>query len=266
MQKPLIVVKLGGSALTDKRRAHTPRIREISRAAEQVAKLTKRCALVIVHGAGSYGHIPVTRWKLQSGFRHPTQLMGLAVTKAKLLEWEAVFDEAFLKRQVPLIPLLASDFVLTRKGRIASADLRPVKSWLNLRCIPSIGGDIVTDMEDGFAVLSGDQLATYLAVELKASRLVFATDVEGIFDSNPKLDPHAHLISELSAGSALRVVENARVSTYPDVTGGMAGKITEAATAASKGIPVFFINLMKDERLTKVILGQDVRGSKILPD
>jgi isopentenyl phosphate kinase len=266
MQKPLIVVKLGGSALTDKKRAYTPRIREIDRAAKQVTELTKRCALVIVHGAGSYGHIPVTRWKLQSGFSHRAQLKGLAETKAKLLEWEAVFDEVFLKHQIPLIPLLASDFVLTKNRRIASADLHPIRSWLSLGCIPSIGGDIVTDMKNGFAILSGDQLAAYLAVELKASRLIFATDVEGIFDANPKIDPHAHLISELSTRSALRVVQNARVSTFPDVTGGMAGKISEAVVAASKGVPVFFINLTKDERLSKAILGQEVKGSKILPD
>jgi isopentenyl phosphate kinase len=64
----------------------------------------------------------------------------------------------------------------------------------------------------------------------------------------------------------LRVVEAARVSTAPDVTGGMAGKITEAVVAASKGIPVSFINLTKDERLAKAILGKEIRCSKILPD
>jgi isopentenyl phosphate kinase len=121
-------------------------------------------------------------------------------------------------------------------------------------------------MKKGFAVLSGDQLATHLAVELKASQLIFATDVDGIFDANPNLNSNARLISELTSGSALQVVEKARVSTAPDVTGGMAGKIMEAVVAASKGIPVFFINLTKDERLTKVILGQEVRCSKILPD
>ena len=266
MRKPLIVVKLGGSALTDKKRIYTPRVQEIRRAAKQIAELGKRFSLAVVHGAGSYGHIPVKQWRLESGFRNRRQLKGLAATKSKLLEWETIFDTVFLRYQVPIMPLLASDFVVTRNGRISSADLRPLRNWLSIGCVPSTGGDIVTDLKNGFSVVSGDQLATYLAVGLGASRLIFGTDVDGIFTANPKLDPHARLLRELTASSALRVTGRASVSTAPDVTGGMAGKIVEAVAAASKGIPVYFINLTKNERLAKVALGQEVRCSKILPD
>ena len=266
MGKPLIVVKLGGSALTDKRRIFTPRVKGIHRAAEQVAELSKRFSLVVVHGAGSYGHIPVKQWGLESGLRNRRQLKGLTETKSKLLEWEEIFDVIFLKHQIPLIPLLASDFVVTRNGRISSADLRPVRNWLSIGCVPSTGGDIVSDQKNGFSVLSGDQLATYLAVQLKASRLVFGTDVDGIFSADPKREPDARVIRELTSSTALRAAVRARVSDAPDVTGGMAGKIVEAARAASKGIPVYFVNLTADNRLVKVSVDRDVLCSKILPN
>jgi isopentenyl phosphate kinase len=265
MRKPLIVVKLGGSALTDKERIFTPRAKEIHRAAEQVARLRKRFSLVVVHGAGSYGHIPVRQWRLESGLRNRRQLEGLAATKSKLLEWEEIFDRVFLKHQIPLIPLLASDFVVTRKGRISAADLRPFRNWLSINCVPSTGGDIVSDLKNGFSVLSGDQLAAYLAVQLKASRLVFGTDVDGIFSADPKHDPHARIIRELTSSTALDAAARARVSDTPDVTGGMAGKIIEARRAASNGIPVYFVNLTVDNRLANVGLDREVLCSKILP-
>ena len=266
LPKPLIVVKLGGSALTDKKRIYTPRVKEIRRASKQIAQLRKKLSLVVVHGAGSYGHIPVEQWKLGSGFKNRRMLKGLAVTKSKLLEWEMIFDAIFLKSEIPLVPLIASDFVVARIGRISSVNLSAMRKLLSLGCVPSVGGDIVTDLDTGFSVVSGDQLAAYLAVKLRATRLVFATDVDGIFDANPKLNPRAKILTDLTVSSARSAVTGANVSIVPDVTGGMAGKLVEAGVAASKGIPVYFINLTKDARLAKAALGQDVLCSRILPD
>jgi isopentenyl phosphate kinase len=45
----------------------------------------------------------------------------------------------------------------------------------------------------------------------------------------------------------------------------MAGKIVEAVAAASRGIPVYFINLTKNDRLAKVAFNEEVLCSKILP-
>ncbi|HXZ97872.1 MAG TPA: isopentenyl phosphate kinase, partial [Candidatus Acidoferrum sp.] len=208
---------------------------------------------------------PVRQWRLESGLRSRRQLKGLAVTKSKLLEWEEIFNRIFLNHQIPLIPFLASDFVVTRKGRISSADLRPLRNWLRIGCVPSTGGDIVSDLKNGFSVLSGDQLAAYLAIQLKASRLIFGTDVDGIFSADPKSEPHAHLIGELTASTALHAAARARVSDTPDVTGGMAGKIVEATRAASSGIPVYFVNLTLDNRLADVGLNPKVPCSKIIP-
>ncbi len=50
------------------------------------------------------------------------------------------------------------------------------------------------DSEQGFAILSGDQLIVRLAIELDAERVIFGSDVDGIFTSNPKLDKNAKLI------------------------------------------------------------------------
>ncbi len=257
------MIKLGGSALTDKSRIYTPRSRVIARAARQVAVIAKRFSIVIVHGAGSYGHIPVKRLGLAHGFTNPRQLRGLAATKLKLLEWEQIFDAVFLKHNVPLIPLFASDFVVANGGRIASAELGPLKRWLRIGCVPTTGGDIVQDSKTGFSILSGDQLATHLAIRLKALKVIFAMDEDGIFDSDPKQNPKAKLLLDLTPSQASLLARTSTMSTTLDVTGGMAGKIKEAVEVASKGIPVYFVNLTKDERLRKVAFAEKVPCSKI---
>jgi len=263
MLKPLVVIKLGGSALTDKNRMFTPRIIEIHRAASQLAQLSPKFSLIVVHGAGSYGHIPVKTWHLEHGFTSRSQLEGLAATKGRLLEWESKFTQVFLKHHVPLVPVLASDFIITRNGRITSANLQPLQNLLNLGCVPSTGGDIVSDLSRGFAVLSGDQLAAYLAIKMRASHLIFGTDVDGIFNANPKHTPTAVLLTKLTPDAALKAAALAEAIDTPDVTGGMAGKIREATPAASKGITVQFINLTKDRRLAKAMLSQKTTGTVI---
>jgi isopentenyl phosphate kinase len=265
LAKHLIIIKLGGSALTDKKRIYTPRMSAIQRAARQVAAIYKKFNILLVHGAGSYGHIPVKKYGLTQGFRSSGQLKGLTETKSRLLEWETILGKAMAKYGVPVMPFIASSYVTASNGRIVSADLEPLRRWLRIGCVPSTGGDIVPDQKRGFSVVSGDQLAAYLAVELKASRLVFGVDVDGIYDSNPKLERNARLLTHLTVLSASRLLTRNWAMTEPDVTGGMPGKLKEALNAASKGIPVSFVNLTKDNRLLDAAQGLNVVGSKILP-
>ena len=266
MGKPLIVIKLGGSALTDKTKIYTPRMSAIRKAAKQVADLAGAFSIILVHGAGSYGHISAKRWDLAAGFKKRSQLTGLSTTKLKLLEWEAILSDVFLSLRIQIFPMSTSDFVVTSNGRISLADLGPVRKWLSLGCVPSLGGDLVADLRKGFAILSGDQLAAYLAIRLRATRLIFGTDVDGIFDSNPKLNSQARLLKALSSSDASRLTRAARLTNASDVTGGMAGKIREAIGAAKKGIPVDFVNLAKGERLKSVALGRNAPYTRILPD
>lgn len=264
MHKPLIVIKLGGSALTDKTRIYTPRIPIIHSAASQVAEIRKDCSIILIHGAGSYGHIPVRRYGLQHGWRSPKQLRGLSLTKLKLIEWENLLDEILLEHGVPVIPFLASDLFLTEKGRIVSAWLKPLASWLRLGCVPITGGDIVPDRKNGFSILSGDQIAAFIAFRLKATRLIYAVDVDGVFNTNPTLDSNPQLLETLTISSAARLVSRATSGTTPDVTGGMAGKIIESLYATRHRIPVYFVNLTRSGRLRKAALGQQVTSSRLI--
>jgi isopentenyl phosphate kinase len=254
LSKPLVVIKLGGAALTDKREIYTRRTKIVRSAARQIALVRSRFTVVIVHGAGSYGHLPVKQFGLSRGFRNKRQLKGLSETKYRLLEWELMLSEVFREYKIPVIPFMPSDYIIARNGRIDGCNLSPIKEWMLLGCVPSTGGDIVPDVSTGFSIVSGDQLAVYIATSLGASKLIFATDVDGIFDSDPNQNRAARLLRLVQVGSVKRIA--ARVGPdITDVTGGMRGKIDEATRAASEGIPVFFVNLLIGNRLRDVVLG-----------
>jgi isopentenyl phosphate kinase len=257
------VIKLGGAALTDKKIICTPRMRVIRSAANQVAEIQATRSVLLVHGAGSYGHIPVKRFGLSKGYRGPAQLKGLSQTKFQLLEWESTLDRVFLQHKIPILPFLPSNFIVARRGRIVSCDIDPIKASIKLGCIPIAGGDIVSDTSKGFSIVSGDQLAAYMAIALRATMLVFATDVDGIFNSDPKMKDEAQLIQKLHISNMRRIGTDIS-ETVTDVTGGMKGKLEEAATAASNGIPVFFVNLLKGSRLQDLVLGKQVTCSEVI--
>ena len=257
------MIKLGGAALTDKTRIYTPRFKTLHSAARQLTAIKKRWSVILVHGAGSYGHIPVKTFGLSKGYHDQTQLRGLGETKFRLLEWEFTIDEVFLQHNVPIVPFVTSCYTVARRGRILSCDIDPIKTWIKLGCVPSTGGDIVSDVSAGFSIVSGDQLAAYLAIALKARMLIFATDVDGIFDADPKTRQSAHLIKEISV-SSIRRISTDMGRTITDVTGGMKNKLEEAAAAAFNGIPVFFVNLLKGNRMQDLVLGRRAVCSELV--
>ena len=255
LSKPLVVIKLGGAALTDKKKIYTPRVQVVRSAARQIAAMRSRFSLVIVHGAGSYGHMPVSKFKLSGGFRSTLQLNGLSETKARLLEWELILSNIFRQFKIPVISITTSDYVIARQGRIDSSDLRPIKRWIRLGCVPSTGGDIVSDSATGFSIVSGDQLAVHIAISLQASKLIYGTDVDGIFDSNPKQNRSARLLRFVQIRDLARISATV-ASDVTDVTGGMKAKVEEASRAVSAGISVFVVNLTKGNRMRDITFGQ----------
>ncbi|MFQ6130038.1 MAG: kinase, partial [Candidatus Hadarchaeaceae archaeon] len=70
--KPLIV-KFGGSVITDKRRRFAVKQATLRRLARELA--AAKGPLVLVHGGGSFGHPMASKYKIAEGYRNNRQLM-----------------------------------------------------------------------------------------------------------------------------------------------------------------------------------------------
>jgi len=255
----LMVLKLGGSVITVKDEPMTADKVNIKRLAEEIAAARLR-RLVIVHGGGSFGHPIAKQYGIAEGFISDRQILGFSKTHQAMVSLNGLIVDALLKLSVPAVSVVPSSFIVTDKGRIGDVDFKVVRHLVDWGIIPVLFGDAVLDRGRGFSILSGDQLAVRIATELDASSLVFGVDVDGVYTSNPKLAPKARLIERLPLEKLRGMIEIGRALTT-DVTGGMLGKVSEAAAAVEAGVGVLIVNASKPGIILKALRGEPVTGT-----
>jgi isopentenyl phosphate kinase len=257
----LIVIKLGGAVITDKTQLCVVKRKTITSTARVLAKQRD---YILVHGAGSFGHIPVDKYNLRGPIESRQQLLGYARTKASLLKLENELVTILAEERIPVAPVVASSCLMADRGRIVSQNFQTIASMLKLGLVPCIGGDLVQDVSLGASVVSGDQIAVNLAKAFHAHTIIFGTDVDGLFTTNPKLDRKARLIPTLHSAELKEWTQKAGPANAPDVSGGMRGKLTEILPAVRAGVKVVIINLNNPVRLRAAIAGKPVRGTRIV--
>ena len=256
------VLKLGGSVVTRKDEPLTPNIDAINRLADEIFRADSK-PLIVIHGGGSYGHPIAKKYCIRGGFKDETQLFGFSETHQAMISLNSLLTEAFLKHGIPAFSISPSSFIITSKGRIRGLNLKVLKSALTFGMVPILYGDAVFDDKLGFTILSGDQIAATLAVKLKAERIIMGVDVDGLYDSDPKINPSAHLIPELSLKEYANVIRQVGESISPDVTGGMLGKILELRVAVENRIEVLIVNALKPDNIYRALRGEEVVGTRI---
>lgn len=258
--KPLIV-KLGGSVITDKRKEFAVKKAALRRLANELT--AAKGPLILVHGGGSFGHTVASKYDIAEGYRGERQLMGFSLTHRSMEKLNAYVIDALQMAGLPAVAIQPSACAVVSGGRIKSMELTPVRKFLELGIIPVLYGDAVPDLRRGMSILSGDQLVVYLARELKASRVVFGVDVDGVYTADPKVRRGVKLIRMVTPSSWRSIVKSIGAAGGPDVTGGMASKVEELLTLAESGIEAEIVNAAKPDILKRAILGERGLGTTI---
>jgi isopentenyl phosphate kinase len=260
MAAGLTIVKLGGSVLTRKREVERVRAKILTRLAKEL-RIPDRPPLVLLHGAGSFGHPGAHRWRLAEP-PAPTEardhrLRGAAIVSAEVrrlhhLVLRALLDAGLNPWSVPL-PCLARN----RAGELAAFDATPFRRILDAGAIPVSFGDVVPDEAWGFSILSADTVAVELVRRLGSRRLLFVSDVEGVL--SPSTDgrrrrPIERITPEVL--TALRPSPRAK-----DVTGGIHGKVRAMLEAAGAGADAGLISGLRHGALSRALRGEWVYGS-----
>ncbi|MFZ0004830.1 MAG: isopentenyl phosphate kinase [Methanoregula sp.] len=245
----LVILKLGGSVITDK--GADCRVNRI--ALNSIATTIANApisGLIIVHGAGSCGHPEAKRYRLDKG-AVAGQTEGITVTHRIVSALNAEVVSALREVGVPALGVHPLHVCIADKGRLIAFENRHLQEMLALGMVPVIHGDVVMDLSHGACIVSGDQLVRYLAVALKCTRVGLATDVPGVLDGErvvPEITPRT--VDALHIGN----------SSHTDVTGGMKGKIDEllGLAAAGSGADIFEVS-----RLGDFLAGKDHGGTKV---
>jgi isopentenyl phosphate kinase len=225
-----VVLKLGGSIVTDK--AGDCAIRR-DRIAAMAAEIAARPAipLVLVHGAGSCGHPQARHHRLDLGIP-PGDIAGITETHAAVVRLNGVIVEALRAAGREAVGVHPLGYCIATEGRLRDPDWSAVGLLLALGVTPVLHGDVVADTARGASIVSGDQLVASLARALPAERVGLATDVPGVLGKDGAV---VERVTRQSAGGL------AGGSTNTDVTGGMGGKLAELLDLADAGIaPAIF--------------------------
>ncbi len=225
MVSDVALIKLGGALITEKSKPYTLREDVLKRAAKEIAEALGPC--IVVHGVGSFGHVPVIKRKLYTGFQDPKQLPDLSKTMIEVFELRMAVTNALLDAGLSPVLFLPSNVFTMENEEIAGHFGGGLRRFLNLGMTPLLGGDMCADEDRGFSVCSGDKVMQILAQLLNPKYVIFATDVAGIYTADPKLDSNAELITHIALSRIHEIEKLADKAATPDITKGMRGKLEE---------------------------------------
>jgi isopentenyl phosphate kinase len=253
----MIILKLGGSVITEKSKQCTFRKNVMDNLAEKIKKANKQT--IIIHGAGSFGHIQAKKFRLIEGFNTKEQLLGFSFTHEMVQRLNTMVLKSLQARNIPAVSISPHTVVRLENHEISDIDYKIFEEYLENKFTPVTYGDVVLDKKHIFSICSGDLLTMALSNHFKPEKVIFVIDEDGLYNSNPKLNKNAQLIES----TTITNLENLTTSKdkHDDVTGGMRGKIKTIKKISELGIDTILLNGNKPERLYKVLIGEGVKST-----
>lgn len=264
MRKKLVLLKIGGSVITDKKNNNKKiKKQNLKRIADEIFQEWKKegFSLVIVHGVGSFGHILAKKFDLKGGYKNPEQIRALSDIYSDLAELNGIVIEYLRRNGIPATLFKISSSWLLNNRELKNGNVNLIERMLDLGIVPVLHGDVLLDEKLKFSILSGDYIIYHLAKSLKADRVILGTDTDGVFDCDPVLNKNSKLLKEINT----EIIKGISLgeSRSIDVTGGMKGKINELLKLAELGIGSEIINIAQKGILEKALEGNKDMGTVI---
>lgn len=210
-----VVLKLGGSVITEKARPSTVDEVALEQAARVIAE-AETDRLVLVHGGGSFGHPAAA----DHGVTETTGTHDVDAVRAihdAMRELNDAVVGRLAEAGVRALPMHPSSAAARREDGTLRMESYTVATLLDEGFVPVLHGDGVAHAGSGVSVLSGDEIVAHLATGLSADRVGLCSTAPGVLDADGEVVDH---VSEYEA-----VADSLHGSHTTDVTGGMAGKV-----------------------------------------
>ncbi|NJD77287.1 MAG: isopentenyl phosphate kinase family protein [Candidatus Methanoperedens sp.] len=244
-----VILKIGGSVITEKGSVSSTRKDNIDRISHEIASFKSETDvdLILVHGAGSFGHPQAMKW-IKDGF----DARGVYQTHSSVKILNSMVLDSLTCAGINALPIHPLSSCLLEDGRLVDMQVEKIKIMLDRDIVPVLHGDVVMDRKQGASVLSGDRLVPYLAIALNASKIGAGSDVDGV------LDEKGAVIKKITPHNFIDLKNQIRGSASSDVTGGMLGKVSEFLELAKKGINSRIFNAARKDMTSKFLYGEDV--------
>lgn len=220
-----VFLKLGGSLITDKSRAHVVRPEVLARLADEIGASLERLPglrLLVGHGSGSFGHMAASKYHTRAGVSGPESWRGFAEVWYEARALNQMVIEALSKAGIPVIAFPPSAILEAHDGRPGRIDTRALSAALQAGLVPVVYGDTIFDDARGGTILSTEDVFSALAPVLRPARILLAGMDPGVYADFPACQRLLERITPDTFGSVASGVSG---SASPDVTGGMREKV-----------------------------------------
>jgi isopentenyl phosphate kinase len=257
--RELVFVKLGGSIITDKLQAATPRLEVIERLAKEIrAAQSERPELRILlgHGSGSFGHVVSEKYRVHRGIATDQSWWGYAETGAAAARLNRIVTDTCLATGISVVSVQPSASARCRRGELVSMEVYPIRQALRRDLVPLVYGDVAFDDIQGCTIISTENVLAYLARALHPTRLVTVGKVDGVYDRDPLEHEAARHIPRITPDTFARIETRLGGSHGVDVTGGMLSKVREMVALVSQGHTqrVHLISGKREGALARVLI------------
>ncbi|KAH3982913.1 hypothetical protein HBI56_147260 [Parastagonospora nodorum] len=223
-----VVIKLGTSSIVDEK-THQPLLSILSLIVETACKLHADGHRVVIVSSGAIG-VGLRRMNLPRRPKHLPQVQALAaIGQCRLM---SLWDQLFGNLNQPIAQVLLTRNDIADRTQYQNAQNTFIE-LLSMGVIPIVNENdtlAVTEIKFG----DNDTLSAITAGMVQADYLFLMTDVDCLYDKNPRSNPDAKAIEVVEDIAELAADVSSAGSSLG--TGGMSTKIVAARLATSAGV------------------------------
>ena len=247
--KRRIVIKVGTSTLTHA--SGQLNIRVVEELVKVISDIKNSGYEIVLVTSGAIG-LGAARLGMSSKPKDtPTKQACAAIGQCELMN---MYDKLFNEYNIIAAQVLLTKYVLTDERKINVENC--IETIIAKGAIPIVNeNDVVAIDELELEVGENDSLAAMVACLIKADLLIILSDIDGMYDKDPRTNPDAKLISRIE-----KITDDIRHAAGDAGTafgtGGMATKLHAAQIVMQSGIDMLIINGDRPKNLYDIFDGK----------
>jgi len=250
------IIKIGSSVLTDKKGNLSESVFDML--AGEISGIKSRGIDVVIVSSGAIAS-GMKKLNLSAKPSEISMKQAIAACGQSALIWN--YERAFSSFGLIVAQILLTHDGLADRKRFLNAR-KTLTTLLDMGIIPVINENDTVAVEE-IMLGDNDNLAALVTSLVEADLLVLLTDIEGLYNKDPRKNEDAEFISLIeSIGEEIESVAGDTLGKT--TTGGMITKIQAARTAAAFGVPTIIANGKSGTALADMFDGREV-GTIFLP-
>lgn len=252
-----VVVKVGTNVLSQ---ADGINEKMIETLASEIAKMHRSGKQVILVTSGAIG-----MGRKALGITKPTKEVKVRQALASVGQSILMhhYQKAFSKYSLNVGQILLTSSIMNNRKYYLNLK-NSVETLLSMGVVPIVNeNDSVSIEEIDLAFGDNDKLSALMASKSDAELLIVLTDVDGLYDSNPRKNPQATLLRTVY--EITDEIETMAAGAGSDVgTGGMKTKLSAIKIAARGGCKVILANGNESDVISRIMAGEEL-GTLFMP-